>query len=1127
MTNEEIFRQSLIEALRRELVGPDLPPYGEKAIEGESYQEVLQESPTQRYSAGVLFPRRQQINENGEVDESEVDGSSQSEAAPVVPLEDKTEEIEGTGFGNDQVADAYDETVRLANEFFPSAIGLTFLSEYPKQGLVINAKAAIYKSQSSSEGNRKLRTWHRIELPITSVILKFPADKLRGMQQFNLADYLQLRTIYCRRDDGAFVITVSLLNTRENTSSKPPSGSECFFQVDLNVKDAENCFIFKEYHVAGKILGNDLNDRDRLEEGTLDLLYRNRKSYAVGHGCATDWGDEYEEHVNFVKIALVPEFKVPPIEPRSQGGDELSMFCLSGAEGAIPPVRIPVILENLVKDYEIWINKCRSEIQGLSGNIRRVADKNLELCNICLFRIQKGINLLKSNKIVLKAFMLANSAILMQQYHSHREKRLIEEPWEELPTTYKPKDTTTGRWRTFQIAFILMNLSSIIPKDDGADDQDREIVDLIWFPTGGGKTEAYLGLAAFDIFFRRLTNPKNAGCSVLMRYTLRLLTAQQFQRASSLICACEYIRRNNIEMLGVEPITIGLWVGESLTPTHRNDALIALNNLAGKDQAKNPFQLLKCPWCGTALDEQKHLGYVPYKFESSEKTVIFLCPEQRCQFSKRYKNRIQSYHLPILVIDDDIYEWLPTLIIGTVDKFAMLAWREQSGRIFGYDTDYDPPDLIIQDELHLISGPLGSVVGLYEAAIDLLCSRKGRSPKIVASTATIRRAWHQCKALYNRAVFQFPPQGLDISDSFFAQENKSAPGRIYVGVFGSAASSFVTATRNTLSALFQSCKSLPLPANADERTRDPYWTIIQYFNSLRELGHAATLVEADIPEYMWAIASRSHLPKELCRNLSSPLELTSRRTAEEIPEVMERLNIEYPRNPPDGPRPLDTLLATNMISVGVDIDRLGLMVIVGQPKTTSEYIQASSRVGRNSSCPGLVVVMLNPGKPRDRSHYEYFRTYHSAFYKYVEPTSVTPFSLSVMKRALHAVLIILVRHFTGLKSANLIQLNDKSIAKIIDCLNNRCQDVDKEHSVALYARLKNLLQEWGNVRPKEWGRFGKPPLERPLMHPAGSVPLNEWGGSSWSTPTSMRNVDVECDANVVAAYEIIEEESQG
>src|SRR5262249_25963103 len=152
--------------------------------------------------------------------------------------------------------------------------------------------------------------------------------------------------------------------------------------------------------------------------------------------------------------------------------------------------------------------------------------------------------------------------------------------WEDFPISYKPKDKRGGRWRSFQLAFILMNLNSLIQLEDGSDHADRNLVDLIWFPTGGGKTEAYLGLAACNIFFRRLTNPDNAGCTVLMRYTLRLLTAQQFQRAGSMICACELLRRQQPTALGQEPISVGLWVGQSLTPIRRDEAIRAANALA-------------------------------------------------------------------------------------------------------------------------------------------------------------------------------------------------------------------------------------------------------------------------------------------------------------------------------------------------------------------------------------------------------------------------------------------------------------------------------------------------------------------------------------------------------------------
>lgn len=1110
------FRDELIAALRRELIGPESPFDGSAG--DPPPPDVLVESPVQRYCAGILFPARQVQDESDDSADTDGDPTTAGAAPENAPEEQSSVGESGKGGGaDDKLGDAYDETVRLANEFFPSAIGLTFIAEVPTGGLVIRPRAAAYESKPAADPKSKLREWHRIVLLLKPVPLTVDPGQASGMGEVEVVENLKVRWLYHRRTDGSWLVTVTLLNTKESPPDALRSGADCFFQIGFDVRDPDGGFAFREYRTASRSL------RDP-EEARLELLYRNRRAYAAGHGCAADWGAERDDRTNWVATSIIPAFKVAPVEPRTAGGDELSMYFLSGADGKVKVDQILAVLESLPRDYEAWIKEREAELPGLPARIRGAATNNLKECRTCLDRMRAGIGLLKTDRLLRDAFLLANRAILMQQYHSRRPRRGVDEDWVGLPTNYEPPlpwpwpgESPKGKWRAFQLAFILMNLRSLVREPSGKDHPDRQLVDLIWFGTGGGKTEAYLGLSACDIFYRRLRDPNDAGCTVLMRYTLRLLTAQQFQRACSMICACELIRREDAEdaaRLGNEPITIGLWVGDSLTPNNRADAVREANELASKDakakQAENRFQVLKCPWCGTEMDNRKRLGYV---VRGTPKTVLFVCPAGPCAFSK------PTAPLPVVVIDEDIYDRPPTLLIGTVDKFAMLAWRGPAGSIFGVGHDHNPPDLIIQDELHLISGPLGSVVGLYEGVIDLLCSRKGRPPKVVASTATIRRAEQQCQALYNRPTFQFPPQGTDISDSFFAAENTAAAGRVYAGVFATGASSFVTAQVRALSALFQGCRTIKLRDGAGEDVRDPYWTALQYFNSLRELGHAASLVEADIPEHMWAIASRDKIPKELCRKLGSPVELTSRLSADEIPQILERLGVTYPRASEDDDRPMDTLLATNMISVGVDVDRLGLMYIVGQPKTTSEYIQASSRVGRSDKAPGLVVSMYNPGKPRDRSHYEHFRGYHAAFYKHVEPTSVTPFSLPVLERALHAVLVIAARHLGGLDAPDHVNPKAKVFADLMRQLKERCDRTDSDHGEALRLELQKLLKHWAAVKPPEWGRFGPPPESRPLMYPAGTEPSADWDGSAWSTPSSMRNVDVECEARVVQSYE--------
>lgn len=293
---------------------------------------------------------------------------------------------------------------------------------------------------------------------------------------------------------------------------------------------------------------------------------------------------------------------------------------------------------------------------------------------------------------------------------------------------------------------------------------------------------------------------------------------------------------------------------------------------------------------------------------------------------------------------------------------------------------------------------------------------------------------------------------------------------------------------------------------------------MQYFNSLRELGRALTLLQADIPEYMWTIVSRSRVPREKVRYLNRVEELTSRKTAQEIPEILEDLSISYVQDKNEK-RPIDALLATNMISVGVDVERLGLMSIIGQPKTTSEYIQASSRVGRSRNSPGLVITMYNPGKPRDRSHFEQFRAYHASLYRYVEPTSVTPYSIPSLQRALHALLVIVGRHIGKWKVPGDVDFKQLEVSAAFDELTKRCRAIDPEHLEVFIEQLTNLQNHWEKEHFDEWGSFFSPdPDKSPLMYPAGMSEVPKGDDNSWSTPSSMRSVDRESEAEVLSVY---------
>jgi hypothetical protein len=820
--------------------------------------------------------------------------------------------------------------------------------------------------------------------------------------------------------------------------------------------------------------------------------------------------------------------QTPSVTPDVLGSDgnplEVPMAPLAGL---VPSDNGYSRLEQVIQQYEAWIMDREAQIPTMEPRFRAVAQRHIDACKDCAQRMRAGLNYIETDTRAARAFQLANHAILLQQvrtrpgprqatYDTKTQRIKFSEPYSEPDPLNPPRNR--GKWRAFQIAFLLMCLRSSAV----ADDPDRDLVELIWFPTGGGKTEAYLGLAAFTLFMRRLGDHTDTGVQVLMRYTLRLLTTQQFQRAGRLICAVEYLRAKYPGDLGDQPFTIGMWVGGSSTPNTHAQAVRLLQQLkSSPGDADSTFGIDRCPWCGAhmgALDAGRRppagaprvIGYVPQL-----NTVVFKCPDQACEFSRG---------LPILVIDQALYETPPSMVIGTVDKFAMLAWRPAARALFGLDEDgtrvASSPGLIIQDELHLISGPLGSMVGLYEAVIEELCTdRRGAMPirpKIVSSTATIRRYASQIQAIYARhRVALFPAPGIDQSDSFFARfatraDGSLAPGRLYAGVLGPSLGSMQTVQVRSITALLQAPLGLP------EAERDPWWTVVVFFNSLRELGTTLTLLQSDIPDYQKTVVIRRG--DNQWRSFWGIQELTGRAGSDELPKAIAALEAGYPEA---GTRPLDVCLASNILEVGIDIDRLSLMVVVGQPKTTSQYIQVTGRVGRSWwERPGLVVTLYGASKPRDRSHYEKFRTYHDRLYAEVEPTSATPFSPPALDRALHALLAVHARQ------AGTQQLAASPYPFPVDMVNYlraillpRVMAVDPQERANFERVFDQRASQWRRWQNRHWDDDSGDG-NVPLLRVAGAYASKEQELISWPTGLSMRSVDAEALTEVVLPIEL-------
>lgn len=938
-------------------------------------------------------------------------------------------------------------------------------------------------------------------------------------------------------------ITIMLVNTNEDKATS----DKCIFQPVIKVDTADNQFKFIEYN------SDSFEDYDS-EEKNLALLYRNKENYGTGLGVSLDWeinDGEGSILTDFFPVEEVPQMDFNLPKDSIMTSDELSMKYLSDLNSVSRDDKIES-LKKLVNTYSDWINNIKNNSADLAEKYKEAAENNIKECMNARDRMLEGVNTLASDDNAYIAFQLANRAMFMQRIHiqlqqdtsdvdRYPDDELIEERL--LNIKYDTEDDSRCKWRPFQLAFLLMDVDSIVNDNH----PDRDIVDLIWFPTGGGKTEAYLGLTAFTIFYRKLQYPNgSAGTSVMMRYTLRLLASQQFTRASTLICACEYIRRDCAKkkskypryLLGDKEISIGLWIGGSHIP-NKND---------GKDGAKecveklrqssystirinkeryNKFQVLKCPWCGTKMTpdyiNKKEVGKWGYLLKNN-KHFYMACPQEECEFTEK---------LPVQVIDEELYSNPPTLLFGTVDKFAMMPWDVRVGSFFAQDSGNRAPDLIIQDELHLISGSLGTIVGLYETAIDNLCSSKGVRPKIIASTATIRRAKEQCSVLYNRDVVQFPSPGIDASDSFFSREaevdyDNLVFGRKYVGVMPSGRTKAMTEIRMT-SSLLQRSKMMDLP----DEVKDKLWTATVYFNSLKDLGKASTMVEDDVKDFIIRISNRLMTSRRL---VISPDELTSRVSTTELNETLDKLEkVEYTSDKEKKRHPSDVLLATNMISVGIDVARLNVMLMIGQPKLTSEYIQASSRVGR--SYPGVAFIQYDATKSRDRSHYEKFKSYHESYYRYVEPTGATPFSKPARERAIHAVLLSILRQSLSLgDDEGAIYFNKSVMSGMIknaeDYIVDRIKSIDKRANVLntdyneIYAEMNEFIEFWQSMvdeceasEEKKSLYFGKRFMVKPPELDTQKRLIKQYHSAGKDHPkdtlTSMRNVDTSVMGEVI------------
>lgn len=1028
--------------------------------------------PSERFQCGVLFPVMAEATES--VVEADFDEGADA-------LQNDSNEP---------------RQARYVRYVPPSSVGFSFYIEGANAQLEVRAWGVWYEEQKG-HGKNAPREWLRHPLSAKDeTLIPIECPEFNGQSSFRQVPVFTKSDtntgavqVLWRKFSVGWIVTVSLCNTQKFESLDNPVNAREW----LESKEESTLFeVELECRIASGVVGDYPRTNPSLldeEDQELELQYQHKRIYAIGHGAAVDWSaDTQYGPITTIRADFLPKVEVPQVTADTGNENEKALDLAFLAQIDKSPTAVTQALTDFVDGYACWLIE-REQIATQFTAHQSAANRILARVSQTLLRMRGGIKRLQDDKVAQLAFSVANRAMLLQMQQSQKV------------TGQKPR---VPRWRPFQLGFVLTSLVSSIDEDA----IDRDLVDLIWFPTGGGKTEAYLALCAFVIAWRRATFPsKGAGTTILMRYTLRLLTAQQFERANRLIFALEHLRKTEPALrLGLTPIDIGIWVGGNTSPNTFRNAVDAVAESTARITVPKNLLVTQCPWCGTAFQ-------APTNYRATATSFHFQCHNTDCSFSTHNG----CVALPCNVVDEALFENPPTLLIGTIDKFARLAWDPRTS-VFFDQAGNRPPDLIIQDELHLIAGPLGSVAGVYEAAIDTVIQSKGVRPKYIASTATIRNAAEQVRQLYARDTAIFPPPGLSADDAYFAKTVPIdlRPGRMYVGYLAPA-----RAPAESITPLAAALLAVPAALFDDQSERelllDAWWTVVSYHGSLKGIVNAYNAIDKDARRYIEAYTQAAQVQLSgpgNDKNCPDRLDSTRRRVQQLSSVVDGETNhatfARLAKTWKDDDR-LDVLVSTNMISVGVDIPRLAAMIVNGQPLTTAEYIQASSRVGRGD-VPGIVFTNYYRNQVRSWSHFESFRAYHESFYRHVEPTSVTPFSYPCRKRALHAALVIVMRHGAGLLSEDAVKDFDPSAphtSKLIAMLENRCRNADASRGNATAAHLETLQHEWSafieanaNVISIKYSESDKQKNSERLLYD-----FDARIKGVWPTLQSMRNVE--------------------
>lgn len=715
-----------------------------------------------------------------------------------------------------------------------------------------------------------------------------------------------------------------------------------------------------------------------------------KTQYAISNNCSV----EYIERENILQTNHLPVFD----QYRLITNDELAVEFSDLINNPIGTLH--EVLEKMNKELDNWRMHRKSIENTLTEKGKQKINEEIHGFEDEISNFRNGISVIESYPMVKKAFIYMNKAFSM---------------------TSKKIST----WRLFQIVFIVSMVPDIVAcdkelmPDDEKEKTHLSSMALLYFPTGGGKTEAFLGVLVFNLFFDRYRG-KCCGVTSILRYPFRLLSVQQVQRLANILAQSELIRREDPEIKETECFSLGYFVGDNNTPnTMRAREYNRFRSMAQAQRDEHRI-LDICPFCG---EKTVHINA-----DETRARLVHYCDNPECP---------SQGDLPLYIVDSEIYRYLPSAIISTVDKLAivgcnanfrnLLNGAEYQCPAHGYTSKkqciekgcnvevqdykkvdmYDPaPTLFIQDELHLIRESLGTYASHYESFIKYFIknvSKSRRDTKIIGATATISSYQEQVYHLYERNPVRFPCESPFIDKNFYAKIDKNDLQRQILGYapYGKAiVNSVVYSLKYMREVVFEYYKNpleiIGIP-NIDIRTEEEaleilkdYWIFLEYNNVKRDGNNVDGAIKTPVNE-------------ELIAEGVTPFKsraMTGDESFQDVRDVLAEVE-----NSDDVYNGINLITATSMISHGVDADRFNVMFFYGIPGNMAEYIQAYSRTGRKHS--SIVIDLIRPTRETDQSYLKNFISMHRYKDLLVEPVPINRWASKAIDNTLPGI-------FTGL-----------------------------------------------------------------------------------------------------------------